>query len=96
MLMDEKIKPSIIGEIIDVIQKYDCTFKESNEILLNTIHTIENHRINFETSLSTKQEHICSNCGGKMIWDKITVIMTFPAKYPYRCEKCGYEDVFKY
>lgn len=51
--MDKQIKPTIIQEIVEVIQKYDCTFKESNEILLNTIRTLENKKVNFETSSLT-------------------------------------------
>ena len=39
-----------------------------------------------------KPQYLCSECGGGMYRNEMVVLTTYPAKYEYRCNKCGKVD----
>ena len=43
----------------------------------------------------SEPKYICSVCGGGMCRNEMVVLTTYPAKYEYRCNKCGKVD-FQY
>lgn len=38
-------------------------------------------------------EGLCNNCGGHMIFTGMC-LTTWPAQYPYKCERCGHGETY--
>lgn len=45
--MEREKRPQLVKEIIEVVQKYDCTFSDAEELLLVIIRALKNKKISF-------------------------------------------------
>ena len=44
------------------------------------------------TAQWSEPKYQCPECGGGMRRNEMIVLTTYPAKYEYQCDKCGYID----
>lgn len=44
------------------------------------------------TSQWSEPKYQCPNCGGGMCKNMMVVLTSYPPKYEYQCDKCGYID----
>lgn len=45
--MEKEMKRKIVQEFLAVLQKHDCTFAESKELLMNTVQVLESKKVQF-------------------------------------------------